>query len=178
MSSLNFTHIKKTKKSIFQGVHYDKKYGWFAKFVSNGVTYIDDKAKNEYEAYQLYLKLKKNIKCKEYIPCVYVIESTKWKLKDGTKYYKIGRTNNPKNRLKQLKKHFKNNNLRYKLLFYTKYESIIENYIHKELKKYNIKEHPLSVELYNIPFDNIKKYFIKYQVDNNGKILNNISIYN
>ena len=24
MSSLNFTHIKKTKKSIFQGVHYDK----------------------------------------------------------------------------------------------------------------------------------------------------------
>ena len=118
----------------------------------------------------------KNTKCKEYIPCVYVIECSKWKLEDGTKYYKIGRTNNPRNRLKQLRKHFNTEKLKYKLLFETKKESIIENKIHIELQKFNIK-HPLSTELYNVSFNNIKIYFINYEENCMGTILSNICIY-
>lgn len=99
---------------------------------------------------------------------VYIIGCRYWVLTDGTKYYKIGFTNDLAQRMKQLKKKFNRKDISYirKYNFHnsefshTKVESILK----KKLKKHNIKDDSSSnsTELFNVTIEDIENIIGKY----------------
>ena len=85
------------------------------------------------------------------IPCVYVITCPEWKMYDGRRFFKIGRTIHPNERLKQLKDHFNRSNLKYKYLLRTQIddESRIEKILHRKFKRFQVEDED-SVELFAV----------------------------
>ena len=107
-------------------------------------------------------------------PCVYIICCKDWKC-NGIPVVKIGKTIYPDNRMKQLKKHFNRNNLKFKYLFKTNVddESRIETILHRKFKKFRYYDEA-SVELFNIDPKIILNELKELQNNGDGIILKNV----
>jgi len=106
------------------------------------------------------------------VPVVYILGCAGWK-HEGENYYKIGRTIYPSYRMKQLKKQFNRNNLKFIMIFQTDVdgsECAVESYLHRRFRKQNLKDDD-STELYKVDINMIKKELKQLQQKGNGKIL-------
>lgn len=96
---------------------------------------------------------------------VYIIGCRYWVMTDGTKYYKIGFTNDLNQRMVQLKKKFNRKDISYikKYNFHnSEYShSKVESVLKKKLKKYNVKN-DCSTELFNVTLENIENIINEY----------------